>query len=67
MTATATMTNTVLTSLSVSKAVEPFNYAPFRHTIRKYINGKITFEGFCCEWEIEQKEQGIRATRMKVI
>jgi hypothetical protein len=68
MTATATMTNTaILASLSVSKAAGPINYAPFRHAIRKYINGKITREGFFCEWEIGQKEQGIRATRLKVI
>jgi hypothetical protein len=41
------------------------NYKPFRHTIRKYINGKITREGFVSEWRIEQKEQRIRSVRRR--
>jgi hypothetical protein len=63
MTATATMSNTAV-SVSVSKAAKTFNYAPFRSTIRQYINEKITRERFICDWGIEQREQGIRATRL---
>jgi hypothetical protein len=67
MTTTATAVNTVVSaSPSASKSVKPFNYAPFRQTVRKFINGKITREGFYCEWGIEQKEQGIWAARRKV-
>ena len=62
-----TTTTQMGSEVSTSEVAIPINYRPFRSAARQYINGKITRERLVFDWREAQKEQGIRATRLKRI